>query len=220
MPSPPLMVPSHTSDRAPPNPDGQNRPASLPLPYVAYVCFKCFRRFRCMLHLFHMDVAKVDRMMLDMLHILHLLQLQPYVLSVSDVPEVCFIGVFRMQVASVFIWMLHMFHTYVVCVLFGCCLWLQWFSSVFRCFFRVFQKHVSSISSAFRRMLQLLYLNVSKADRGLHLSSSPSAASSWCVPLPMLAGHTYDAAAGSFRIGGVVRPSPLVAQAARAPRRA
>jgi hypothetical protein len=38
---------------------------------------------------------------------------------------------FRMHVAIVFIWMLHMFHTYVACVLFGCCVWLQWFSSVF-----------------------------------------------------------------------------------------
>jgi hypothetical protein len=31
--------------------------------------------------------------------------------------------------------MLHMFHTYVACVLFGCCVWLQWFLSVFQgCF--------------------------------------------------------------------------------------
>jgi len=29
------------------------------------------------------------------------------------------------NVAIMFIWMLHMFHTYVACVLFGCCVWLQ-----------------------------------------------------------------------------------------------
>jgi hypothetical protein len=62
--------------------------------------------------------------------------LQEYVSSVS---EVCFICIFRTHVASVFIWMLHMFHTYVACVLIGSCIWLQWFSSVFRCFFKCFR---------------------------------------------------------------------------------
>jgi hypothetical protein len=45
--------------------------------------------------------------------------------------------------------------------------------------------------------------------------SSPSAASSRCVLLPTPTRHPYDAAAGSFQIGGVV-PFPLVARAARA----
>jgi len=36
--------------------------------------------------------------------------------------------------------------------------------------FQLFHKHVSSVSTAFRRMLQLLYLDVSKVDRMLHLS--------------------------------------------------
>jgi hypothetical protein len=49
---------------------------------------------------------------------------------------------------------------------------------VFKCvlgvfFFQVFHKHVSNILTAsFRRMLQPLYLKVSKVDRVLHLSSS------------------------------------------------
>jgi hypothetical protein len=51
-------------------------------------------------------------------------------------------------------------------------------------------------------------LDVSKVDRVLHLSSSHSAASS----LPALARHPYDAVAGSFRIRGVARPTPLVAR--------
>jgi hypothetical protein len=49
-----------------------------------------------------------------------------------------------------------MFYTYVAYVLFRCYVCLHWFSSVFSFF--------SSVSSAFRRMLQLLYLDVSKAD--------------------------------------------------------
>jgi hypothetical protein len=56
------------------------------------------------------------------------------------------------------IWMLHMFHAYVACVLFECCIWLQLFSSVF-------QKHVSNVSTAFMRMLQPLLLDVLKVDR-------------------------------------------------------
>jgi hypothetical protein len=82
------------------------------------------------------------------------------------------------------------------------------FFKCFQVFFvQVFQKHVST---AFRRMLQLLYLDVSKVDRVLHLSSPPSAT----LSLPAPAGHPYDAAAGSFRIGGAARPFPLVAQVA------
>jgi hypothetical protein len=64
-----------------------------------------------------------------------------------------------------------------------------------------------------RRMFQLLYFDISKADQVLYLSSS-SAASSRCV-LPTPTRHPYDAAAGSFQIGGVV-PFPLVARTARA----
>jgi hypothetical protein len=38
------------------HPDGRNRLAQPPIPYVAYICFKCFRRFICVLQLFHLDV--------------------------------------------------------------------------------------------------------------------------------------------------------------------
>ena len=44
------------------------------------------------------------------------------------------------------------------------------FAMVFKCFqvfLQVFQKHVSSVSSTFRHMLQGLHLNVSKVDRGV-----------------------------------------------------
>jgi hypothetical protein len=42
---------------------------------------------------------------------------------------------FQTCVASMFIQMLHMFHTYVAGVLSRYCICLQWFSSVIRCFF-------------------------------------------------------------------------------------
>jgi hypothetical protein len=44
-------------------------------------------------------------------------------------------------------------------------MFLQWF----QVFLQVLQMHVLSVSSAFKRMLQVLYLNVSKVDRVLHL---------------------------------------------------
>jgi hypothetical protein len=46
---------------------------------------------------------------------------------------------FQTYVASVLIWMLHMFHTYVASVLFGCCVCFTKFSSVFfKCFCKCF----------------------------------------------------------------------------------
>jgi hypothetical protein len=46
----------------------------------------------------------------------------------------------------------------------------------------VFLKHVSSVSTTFRHMLQPLYLDVSKVDRMSHLSFPPSSASSLPPP--------------------------------------
>jgi hypothetical protein len=78
-----------------------------------------------MLQVFYNNVAKVDR----------------DVAYVAIVVHVCCKGLlpmfhlcFRTYVASVFIWILHMFDTYVACILFGCCICLQMFSSIFRCF--------------------------------------------------------------------------------------
>jgi hypothetical protein len=81
--------------------------------------------------MFYLDVAKVD---LDVIHVAmatHMLQVY--------VPNVLF--VFLTYVASVFVWMSHIFHTYVASVLSGCCIfeWLfmsfQVFSKCFRCIF-------------------------------------------------------------------------------------
>ena len=54
------------------------------------------------------------------------------------------------------------FHICCKCIC-GCCIYLQWFLSVFQ----VFQMYVLSVSSAFRRMLLALYLNVLKIDQGV-----------------------------------------------------
>ena len=112
--------------------------------------------------------------------------LREYVSNVSDVLEVCFICIFRTRVVSVFIWMLHMFHTYVASALSGC---LQWFSIIF-----------ASVSDACSKcficlfcMLQVLHLNVSKGDRVLHKryvwearggASSPRAGDVWAAWVP------------------------------------
>jgi len=90
-----------------------------------------------MLQVVHADVAKVDW---DDAFIAmgstRMLQ--------ASVPNVS--SVFQTYIASVFIWMLHMFHTYVVSVLSGCC-------ACFQVFLQVFHMHVSSVLYAFRHML-------------------------------------------------------------------
>ena len=72
-----------------------------------------------------------------------------------------------------------MFHSDVA---YGC----NGFQVCFRCVFQVFDKHVSSVSTAFRRMLQPLYLDVLKVDRVLHLSSSH-----FCCIVSPGAGRAY-----------------------------
>ena len=63
-----------------------------------------------------------------------------------------------------FIWMLHMFHTYVASFYMDVAYVLQ---MVFRCFFQVFHMHVLSVSYVFRHMLQVLHWNVSKVNRAV-----------------------------------------------------
>jgi hypothetical protein len=74
--------------------------------------------------------------------------------------------------------MLQVFYLDVVYVVHG-------FQVFFRCFCKCFiQMHVLSISAAFRRILQMLHLDVSKVDWVLHLAPSSSlAASPRCLHL-------------------------------------
>jgi hypothetical protein len=77
-----------------------------------------------------------------------------------------------------FIWMLHIFSHIWSSVLSGCCVCLQWFQVFFECFRRMF----SNVWFIFRRMLQLLHLNVSKLGRMLHLPPRLSVISPRCQP--------------------------------------
>jgi hypothetical protein len=75
--------------------------------------------------------------------------LQEYVSSVSNVSAICFVCVFRTYVAIVFIWTLHMFHTYVLHVFYSDVAYgYNGFQVCFRCVFQVFYKHVSSVLTA------------------------------------------------------------------------
>ena len=58
----------------------------------------------------------------------------------------------------------------------GYCICLQWFLIVFQSFSQVFQMLVSSVSSVFFCMLQLLHLYVLKVDRMLHMGCAWEAA--------------------------------------------
>ena len=103
------------------------------------------------------------RMLQKWIEMVHMLQwLYTYVASFYSQ---CFICVFWTHVAIMFTWMLHVFYSDVA---YRC----NGFQVCFRFVFQVFYKHVSSVSTAFRRMLQPLYLDISKVDRELHLSSS------------------------------------------------
>jgi hypothetical protein len=106
-----------------------------------------------MLQVFHTDVAKVDWGVAFVAMVYtHMLQA-----SVSNVSSV-----FQTYVASVFIWMLHMFHIYVASVLSGCCVCFDMVSSVFQVFF-------TCVSSVSFYMLQVLHLDVLKVDLLLHM---------------------------------------------------
>jgi hypothetical protein len=58
---------------------------------------------------FHMDVTKVDRNVAYVAMVVHVC---------FKLLFHCFIYFFQMYVASVLIWILHMFHTYIASVLF------------------------------------------------------------------------------------------------------
>jgi len=107
-----------------------------------------------MLQVFHIDVAKVDQ----------------DVAYVAMVIHVCCKRLFQMfhlffqtYVVSVFIGTLNMFHTNIECFIWMLHMFLMAFQ-VFSVFLQVFQEHVSSVSSVFRRMLQIFHLDVSKVD--------------------------------------------------------
>jgi hypothetical protein len=96
--------------------------------YVANLCFESFKSFRGMLQVFYIGVVYVAMVV------------QVYMLQRSFT---MFYMCLRTYVVSVFIWILHMFHTCVACVLSRYCVCLQRFSSVLKacckCMFQMFQ---------------------------------------------------------------------------------
>jgi hypothetical protein len=84
-------------------------------------------------YMFHSYVATCKCfiwMLQKLIGMLHMLQLlYTYVASLF----------FQTYVASVFIWMLHMFHTYVSIVLSDVVYVLQWFQVFFKCFCKCFR---------------------------------------------------------------------------------
>jgi hypothetical protein len=115
-----------------------------------------------------------------MLHILQWLYT-----NVASVCSYCFICVFE-----------HMLQVYLS----GCCICFTYMLQVFyldvayvcnsfmcfQVFLQVFQMHILSVSSIFIRMLQMLYLDVSKVNWVLHLPS--------CLLLPHLSASAPSAA--------------------------
>jgi hypothetical protein len=99
-----------------------------------------------------------------------------------SVPHV--LSVFQMYVASVFIWMLYMFHTYIANVLSGCCICV---SMVFQVFSGVFACVSAVCFKCFKRMFQVFIClhtyvaNVSpryfRNRSGVAVGDSPAAAS-------------------------------------------
>ena len=90
---------------------------------------------------------------------------------------------FQTYVASVFIWMLYMFHTYVASVLSRYRVCLQWFSSVFS---RIFASISNTCFKCFIRLLLYVASIASgyfKSRSAIASLSSPSATSPWCLLL-------------------------------------
>jgi hypothetical protein len=115
-----------------------------------------------MFQIFYADGAKVDQ---DI----------AYVTMVVHICYKCLFSIlhlfFQMYVTNVFIWMLHMFHTYVTSVLSGCCICLQLF---FQVFFMCFCK-------CFRRMFQMFsYFRTYVASVLCILQCEPPAAATCC----------------------------------------
>ena len=109
-----------------------------------------------MLQVLHVDVAKVDRDVAYVARGVCTRMLQASILNVSSI--------FQTYAASVFIWMLHMFHTYVASVLSRCCICFAMAFQVFSGVLQVFQTHVLSVLFVFRHMLQMFHLDVLKVD--------------------------------------------------------
>jgi hypothetical protein len=123
---------------------------------VASVRFVCFRCFRGMLQVFPYGCYKNrSGCCICCNRCTRILQMSVFNVSF----------VFQMHVANVFIWMLHMFHTYVASVLSGCCVC---FAMFFKCLLGV----CASISDACFKCFICLQTYISNAVSGCFKSRS------------------------------------------------
>jgi hypothetical protein len=114
---------------------------------VSEVCCKCFQ----------MNVAKVDGVLQWLYTYVASVRFQSFICVFRRMSQVCLSGC-----CICFTHILQVFYLNVAYV----CNGFQTFSGVF---FPVFHKHVSSVSSIFRRILQVLHLDVLKLDQVLHM---------------------------------------------------
>ena len=106
--------------------------------------------------------------------------------------SICFF--FKTYVASVFIWVLHMFHTYVISVLSGCCVC---FTIFFKCFSCVFANVSDACFKCFICLKTYIAFGCFKSRSGVASSSSLFAALPRCLLLLLPAP------------AGIRRPLPL-----------
>jgi hypothetical protein len=85
----------------------------------------------------------------------------------------------------------------------GCCVCFAMVFKCFQVFLRVFQTHVSSVSSVFRRTFQMLHLDVSKVDRVLHMLQwdPPTAAPASAARAAAEQTHKMDGHEQTSRVG-------------------
>jgi hypothetical protein len=86
---------------------------------------------------------------------------------ILQVPVLMFLLFFQTYVVSVFIWMLHMFCTYVASILSECCIYLQLFFKCFPCVFASVSDACFEYFNYFVRMLQVFHLDILKVDQSV-----------------------------------------------------
>jgi hypothetical protein len=103
-----------------------------------------------------MDVVKVDRYVAIFVHVCCKL--------LSPIFHLCFGRMLQVCLSICCICFTHILHVFYLDIAYVCN-GFQVFLYV--CFCKCFKRHVSSVSTVFRRMLQLLHLDVSKVDQML-----------------------------------------------------
>jgi hypothetical protein len=116
-----------------------------------------------MLQVFYMVVAKVDQDVVMAIYVCCKCLFQMFHLFFSNVHciSIYFDDAYVSHICwKYFIWILHIFS--------------NGFSSIFSVFLQVFQTHVSTVSSAFRCMLQMFHLDFLKSRSGVaHVTIAP-----------------------------------------------